>query len=109
MEQVESGDAVFMFAKAVGIIGIGVATTRCETLLPNDPDRIRNFEYEANTVEWRVPVKWLAWTDEARAYRYKSPNFTFWNVTGSKYDDFREDVKSHFLHLLTAMQFGIST
>lgn len=60
MEQVEPGDAVLMFAKGVGIIGIGVATTQCETLSPNEPDRVRNFTYEENTTEWRVPVKWLA-------------------------------------------------
>ncbi len=97
MEQVDVGDAIFMFAKHIGIIGIGMATGRCETLTPDDPDRIRNFVDEDNTPEWRVPVQWLAQTDEAGAYRWNSPNFTFWNVTDSQYDEFREDVKMHFL------------
>lgn len=97
MQEVEPGDAVFMFAKGVGIIGIGVATAPHEILLPHDPDRLRNFENEQNTIEWRVPVKWLQWTDEAGAYPYKSPNFTFWNITGAEYDDLRQAVRSHFL------------
>jgi hypothetical protein len=97
MQEVEPGDAILMFAKGVGIVGIGVATATCETLSPDDPDRVRNFSSEQNTAEWRVPVKWLAWTDEADAYPYKSPNFTFWNVTGADYDKFRDEVKSHFL------------
>jgi hypothetical protein len=80
MEQVEPGDAIFMFAKGVGIIGIGIAKARCETLMPNDPDRVRNFSYEENTSEWRVPVQWLTWTDEAGAYRCKAPNFTFYSI-----------------------------
>lgn len=97
MEKVEPGDAIFMFAKGVGIIGVGVATASCETLLPNDPDRVDNLSKEQKAKEWRVPIKLLAWTDEASAYPYKSTNFTFWDVTGSRYDVFREEVKTHFL------------
>ncbi|MBC7818357.1 MAG: hypothetical protein IAG10_15835, partial [Planctomycetaceae bacterium] len=97
MEQVEAGDAIFMFAKRIGIIGIGMAKDKCETLTPDDQTRIRNFADENNTPEWRVPVQWLAQTDEAGAYRCKSPNFTFWNITDSQYDDLREGVKMHFL------------
>ncbi|MBN2295058.1 MAG: phospholipase D family protein [Pirellulales bacterium] len=97
MERVEPGDAIFMFAKGVGIIDVGVATAPCEILSPNNPDRVRNFYNEENTKEWRVPVKLLTWTDEAGAYRYKSPNATFWDVTGSDYDEFRKKVKAHFL------------
>ena len=97
MEQVDVGDAIFMFAKGIGIVGIGMAKGKCETLMPDDPDRIRNFADEDNTPEWRVPVQWLAQKDEAGAYRWNSPNFTFWNVTDSQYDEFREGVKMHFL------------
>jgi hypothetical protein len=97
MDQVRAGDAIFMFAKGVGIIRVGVAMDRCHTLPPDDPDRIRNFEYERNAIEWRVPVHWLDWKDEASAYPYKSPNCTFWNITDSKYDELREDLKRHFL------------
>jgi len=93
MKDVEHGHAILMFAKGVGIIGIGRAKTKCETLEPTDTDRIRNFTYEKNTREWRVPVDWLDWRDDEDAYRCKSPNFTFWNVTR----DLREGVQKHFL------------
>ena len=97
MEQVEPGDGILMFAKGVGIISVGVAMANCETLPPDHPDRVRNFSYKENTTDWRDPVKWLAWTDEAGALPYKSPNFTFWDVTGKRYDEFRDEGKSHFL------------
>jgi hypothetical protein len=97
MEQVEPGDGILMFAKGVGIISVGVAMANCETRPPDHPDRVRNFSYKENTTDWRDPVKWLAWTDEAGALPYKSPNFTFWDVTGKRYDEFRDEGKSHFL------------
>lgn len=99
MNLVKPGDAIFMFAKGVGIIGIGVALATCETLQPDDPDRVCNLDYENNTTEWRIPVKWLAWTDEAGACPYsESPNFTFWNITGQQYAPLRERIKSHFMN-----------
>lgn len=94
MELVEEGNAVFMFAKAVGIIGVGVATGPCETLTVSQPGRLT---YVHKTIEWRVPTRWLVWTDANGAYPWKSPNFTFWDVSESQYDDFRADVMSHFL------------
>jgi hypothetical protein len=97
MQLVEPGDGVFMFAKGVGIIGIGVATAQCEILSATDPNRLW-YKGEDNTLEWHVPTKWLAWKDDADACPYPgAPNFTFWNVTGIQYDDFRELVNSHFL------------
>ena len=67
MKQVERGDAIFMFAKGIGILGIGTAKGRCEKLSPGNPDRIHNVAQKDNiTFEWRVPVEWLMeWTDEA--------------------------------------------
>jgi hypothetical protein len=97
MQQVNPGDAVFMFAKGVGIIAIGRATTTYETLEPDDPNRIRNFDHEENTPEWRVPVHWLDWRDEQDAYRWKAPNFTFWNVSDEGYAELREGVRQHFI------------
>ena len=97
MQLVAPGDGVFMFAKGVGIIGVGVATARCETVSATDPNRLW-YKDENNILEWRVPTKWLAWKDDADACPYPgAPNFTFWHVTGTQYDDFRESVKSHFL------------
>jgi hypothetical protein len=93
MEQVSPGNAIFMFAKSIGIIGIGIAMDGCKKLKPNDRGRIR----KGNTPEWRVPVKWLKW-DEARAFEWETPlRSTFTNVTGSKYEKFREDVRKRFL------------
>ena len=56
MEMVEPGNVIFMFAKGVGIIGIGKATGRCETLNARDPDRVSNIH---TTIEWRIPTQWL--------------------------------------------------
>ncbi len=98
MQLVEPGDGIFMFAKGAGIIGIGVATAGCEVLSSNDPNRLSISETEENTPEWRISTKWLAWKDDASAWPYPSaPNFTFWNVSGTQYDDVRESVKLHFL------------
>jgi hypothetical protein len=85
-----------MFAKGVGIIGIGQAKTKCETLKPNDPDRIGKF-YESNAPEWRVPVEWVDWRSDEEAYHCKSPNFTFLNVKSDQYSDMREGIRKHYL------------
>lgn len=94
MEMVEPGNAIFMFAKRVGIIGVGVAEASHETLSPYERGRITHVH---RTVEWRVPVRWLAWTDANGAYPWNAPNFTFCDVTKSRYDDFRADVIAYFL------------
>jgi len=92
MDKVEHGDAIFMFAKGVGIIGIGRAKAKRQVLEPRDPDRIGgNFE---NTREWRVPVDWLDWR-EKNACEYKGLNRTFWDVTKNAH--MREAVGRHFL------------
>jgi hypothetical protein len=96
MEQVERGAVIFMFAKGVGIIGIGRATAGCETLAASARRRLRNFRDEENTPEWRVPVKWLVWRPE-NAYQWPSPpQPTFWNVTVESYADFRKKLLRHF-------------
>ena len=91
MDRVEPGDAIFMFAKGVGIVGIGRAKAKRQTLEPGDPDRIRKEDNR----EWRVPVDWLAWRSDKDAYRLKGQNSTFWEVTGKA--DLREAVRRHFL------------
>jgi hypothetical protein len=96
MQQVEPGDTIFMFAKRVGIIGIGRAKTRCETLKTNNPDRVGKL-LKINQPEWRVPVEWLTWGDDEDAYRWNAPNFTFWNVSDKQYLNLREGIRKHFL------------
>ena len=94
MEMVEPGNAIFMFAKGVGIIGVGAAKGSCQKLQPNQRGRITHVH---DTVEWRVPTRWLAWTDNNGAFAWRSPNFTFWDVSESQYENFRADVMAHFL------------
>ena len=94
MDEVEPGDVIFMFAKSVGIIGVGVAEGTCERLSPKQAGRIATLH---PTVEWRIPVRWLVWTDINGAFRWKSNNFTFWNVSDPPYREFREQVMEHFL------------
>jgi len=97
MEKVKRGDAIFMFAKGVGIVGIGVATGIYENIGPAQEGQVSDIH---DTIEWRVPTQWLVWKDKSEAFRCKSPNrslFTFWNVTESQYDGFRADVAAHFV------------
>ena len=94
MDRVEPGDAIYMFAKGVGIIGIGPASGPRQMLEPSDPDRIRN----GRTREWRVPVHWLAWVeDDADSFWWRGPQPTFYEVSGDRYSELREGVRKHFL------------
>jgi hypothetical protein len=94
MEEVRKGHGILMFAKGVGIIGIGVAREACETLMPGDSRRL----YASDFPEWRVPVTWLAWCDEGDAFPWPSArNATFIDVSGEKYASLRQNVRNHFL------------
>jgi hypothetical protein len=93
MREVEPGNTIFMYAKGVGIVGIGRARAPHEVLQPGNLDRIRN----GHTAEWRVPVDWLAWVeDDANSFSWNSPNSTFFEVSDDKYRRLRDDVKRHF-------------
>ncbi len=96
MELVREKDVVLMFAKSVGIIAIGQAKGKVEVLPPGMPGRIYNEDYN-RIVEWRIPVHWIDWRDQADAMKWKSPNFTFWEASDGKYPGLREDVLAHFL------------
>jgi hypothetical protein len=94
MKKVERENVIFMFAKRIGIIGIGIAKGGCKILAPDESGRI---SYEHDTPEWRVPVQWLVWTDESGACPWKEVRrSTFWEVTEAKDADLRR-VKTHFL------------
>jgi hypothetical protein len=97
MQRVSKGDAIFMFAKGAGIIGVGRAKAGTEILPPDDPDRITSEFVEEE--EWRVPVDdWLAWAeDDEDAYPWKMPNASFLDVSGNDYRKLREGISRHFL------------
>ena len=94
---VRRGDAIFAFAKRVGIIGVGVAEGECEVIEGDSEDRIRSVK-EYDYAEWRVPTRWLAWVDnKADALPYKhAPNASFVDVSGENYDELRESIRQHF-------------
>ena len=97
MERVKRGDAIFMFAKDVGIVGIGRASGEYEVLQKGNRDRINKWW---DTPEWRVPVDddWLAWADEDEdACQLKGPMGTFIDIRGDIYSDLRAKVTKHFL------------
>jgi hypothetical protein len=96
MGKVEPGHTIFMYAKGVGIIGIGRAKGRCEILEPGNPDRVT----PGKTNEWRVPTAWLSWKENSDAYRWKSQNSTFFEVSGDQHRQLRNGIKKHFLSFL---------
>jgi hypothetical protein len=95
IQRVQPGDAIFMFAKGVGIIGIGRAKASHQALQPGSADRL----YDEDSVEWRVPVDWLDWREpeDACALDDEAYNFSFWSVSADNYSRLRQRVKEHFL------------
>jgi len=91
MDRVEVGDTICMYAKGEGIIGIGRATGPVEKLERGARDRVT----PDGEREWRIPIEWLFWEAD-RPFRWKSPNATFFDVSGDKYEVLREDLKRHF-------------
>jgi hypothetical protein len=95
MERVKKNDIILMFAKDVGIVGIGNANGEYEKLIPGDPDRISK---DGDTPEWRIPVDWIVWWDDADACRLAGPRQTFIDVTGPQHADLRNAVIAHSHH-----------
>jgi len=97
MERVEPGHVILMFAKGIGIVGVGRANGKCEILPPGDPGRIsKDYRHDE---EWRIPVNdWLAWAENAEdAFSWQMPNASFLDVSPDAYHEMREDVRKHFL------------
>ena len=92
METVQPGAVILMFANRVGVIGIGCAEAAVERLSPGAPGRLS----KGNSIEWRIPVTWLDWRDEASAYRCKAFRRTFLDITADKYESLRKSVLGHF-------------
>ncbi len=92
MREVESGNAILMYANGDGIIAIGRAKSSCEVLQPGSPKRLR----KGNTREWRVPVNWLVWDDANPFQDWTSPPPTFFKLRGKKHRRLRDRVRRHF-------------
>jgi hypothetical protein len=95
MDRVEEGDTICMYAKGEGIIGVGRATGPAQKLESGARDRIM----PDGEREWRVPTDWLIWKPD-NAFRWKSPNATFFDISADKYEDLREGLQRHFSGLL---------
>ena len=99
IRSVKKGDAILMYAKGVGIIGIGQAKGGVEILRAGDPGKIRPDKKDQE--EWRVPVEdWLMWVEDNDADAYDDwtmGNTSFLNVSGDRYSDLRRDLRKHFL------------
>lgn len=98
IERVEPGDAIFMYANKLGVIGIGQAKAKCESKIPpEDSIRIYNGS-KTPTPEWRVPVKWLYW-DRNRPCPWPLTRYpTFLDVTKDDYADSRQGVREFVLN-----------
>lgn len=93
MRQVEPGNAILMYAKGAGIIGVGSANAPCEVLQPGRPNRLAS----GDTNEWRIPVDWMAWgEDDAESFSWSARNATFFEASGDGYRQLREGIKRHF-------------
>lgn len=82
MRRVRRGDMIFMYAKGIGIIGVGrAAESRLELLFPDHSDRLRDFTTEGeNEEEWRIPVEWLVW-EEANPCSVERLRSSFQEIT----------------------------
>lgn len=82
MREVRRGDLIFMYARLLGVIGIGrVTESRLEILGHDHPDRLRDFATEGeNEEEWRIPVEWLIW-DDSRPCTVEPLRPTFLEIT----------------------------
>ncbi len=90
MEALKRGDIIFMYANRVGVIGIGKAVGRCETLEPGYPGRLTDNEPGR---EWRIPMDWLIWVDEQHACAWRGPpSTTFTNVSTDVWTKRRDQV-----------------
>jgi hypothetical protein len=95
MRRARRGDAIFMYANGLGIIGIGYATeSRVEILGPDHPDRLRAFGDGEHEEEWRIPVEWRVW-DEGNPCEVETLRQTFVDITN--HQSRINAVRNHFL------------
>jgi hypothetical protein len=96
MKKVQPGDVIFMYAKGVGIVGVGRAKAKHEILESQHPDRISDPRDNSER-EWRVPVDdWFTWVDDdLDAYRCKIHTVSFIDASGENYRDLREGIAKH--------------
>ncbi len=97
IRRVMKGDAILMYAKGNGIVGVAQAKSGVEILQPREPGRVRS----GKDYEWRIPVEdWLVWVDDTDADAYddwKMGHASFLDVSGDRYAGLRGGVRRHFL------------
>jgi hypothetical protein len=91
MNRVEEGDAIYMYAKGKGIIGVGRAMGPVEKLESGACNRV----VPVGKREWRIPTEWLAWNSD-RPFQWKGQNNTFLDISADKYEDLRKGLERHF-------------
>ena len=97
MKKVKRGDVIFMFAKKVGVIGVGCASGGCEILEHDNRDRVLVTDRNQDSREWRIKIEdWQRWVNDSNAfpYPYQPPNASFWEITED--EEFCENLRIHF-------------
>lgn len=100
MKQVARGDIIFMYANRKGIIAIGKAKDKCESLPFGTPGRIYNG---TDSTEWRVPVDWLVWEEDHARLWTPHADQTFVNVSSEKYIG-RRDIVIEWLQSIETLE-----
>jgi hypothetical protein len=93
MNRVRAGDMIIMYANRQGVIAIGRATHGAEVLGPRDSDRIRVFKYGRHDEEWRVPVEWCVWNEDA-PLTMRPLRTSFLEIT--KHDKLLKKISKHY-------------
>ncbi len=96
MQRVAKDHLIFMFAKRIGVVGVGVVTDHPLEILGRDhPDRIRAFRFGQHEQEWRIRVNWLAWDESNPCYSTSSLRPSFQEITS--HTERVRVLKAHFL------------
>ena len=104
MQRVREGSIILMFAKRVGIIGVGRATGPVQRFARGHPGRIDELNvppmwtvnYPQPGEEWRIPLRWLRWEPNRPYERRPALRPTFVDVSGANFASQRRIVWRHF-------------
>jgi hypothetical protein len=93
MNRVRAGDMIVMYATRQGVIAIGRAMHGVTVLGARDPDRIRAFKYGRHDEEWRIPVEWCVWNENA-SLTMRPLRTSFLEITG--HDKLLKRIREHW-------------